>query len=147
MVPTGWKDDAATGVLTAPNGIVVVKGFRDWVLAHDWAANNTPLDAEQVVTSGSIEPGNAAIGPGSRQDFRFSSLGWTEKTNVYVIASGQDLVALTKSLGAANVQIKALEQQLAAALAQAATAKPDPNAAAALAALRQLKTALDAAAN
>ena len=81
--PTGWKDDGKT--LIAPNGIPVVHGFRDYVLAHIWDANNFPLAPEQVISSGSIEPGNAAIGPGSRQDFRLSSLGWTTTRNVYVI--------------------------------------------------------------
>ncbi len=75
-VPTGWKDDGKT--LIAPNGIPVVHGFRDYVLGHSWDANSFPLAPEQVVSGGSIEPGNAAIGPGSRQDFRLSSLGWTQ---------------------------------------------------------------------
>lgn len=117
-IPTGWHDDGT--VLTASNGIAVVKGFRDWVLAHTWDANNTPLAAEQAITSGSIEPGNAAMGPGSRQDFRFTSLGWTTKTGVYQIAVGQDLVALLAQqaallaqVSAANSQIGSLQQQLA----------------------------------
>lgn len=59
-VPTGWKDDGKT--LIAPNGIPVVHGFRDWILSHSstrpsWDANNYPLAPEQVVNSGSIEPG------------------------------------------------------------------------------------------
>ena len=67
-IPTGWKDDGKT--LIAPNGIPVVHGFRDYVLGQKWVVDNYPLAPEQVVSSGSIEPGNAAIGPGSRQDFR-----------------------------------------------------------------------------
>jgi hypothetical protein len=117
-IPTGWRDDGTT--LTAPNGIGVVKGFRDWVLSHAWDANNTPLAVERAITSGSIEPGNASIGPGSRQDFRLGSLGWTTKTGVYVIAVGQDLVALAQQNAAllaqvatANSQIGSLQQQLA----------------------------------
>ncbi len=34
MVPTGWHD--ANNILTAPNGVVVVRGFRDYVLNHNW---------------------------------------------------------------------------------------------------------------
>ncbi len=61
-IPTGWKDDGKT--LVAPNGVPVVHGFRDYIMARSWAANNTPLAAEQSITSGSIEPGNAAVGCG-----------------------------------------------------------------------------------
>lgn len=107
-VPSGWKDDGKT--LTAPNGVVVVQGFRDWVLAHAWDAKNTPLAKEAVISSGSIEPGNAAVGPGSRQDFRFGSLGWTQAWNVYEIAVGQDIVALEKSLAAALAMVEDLKQ-------------------------------------
>ena len=112
-IPTGWKDDGTT--LTAPNGIAVISGFRGWILGHSWDAGNVPLAHEQAITSGSIEPGNAAMGPGSRQDFRFSSLGWTTSTGVYVIAVGQDIVALERQLAAANAQVLTLAQQLAAA--------------------------------
>src|SRR4029078_354549 len=31
-IPTGWKDDGKT--LVAPNGVPVVMGFREYVLAH-----------------------------------------------------------------------------------------------------------------
>jgi len=97
------------------------------VLARNWDANNLPLAGEQVIRSGSIEPGNASIGPGSRQDFRLTSLGWTESRNVYVIYVGQD--------------IRALEQQLANAPAPA-PAPADPKATEALAALVELAKAI-----
>ncbi len=150
-IPTGWHDDGAT--LTASNGVQVVHGFREWVLAHPWDAGNTPMAAERIITTGSIEPGNASMGPGSRQDFRFSSLGWTAKTNVYQIATGQDIVALANQLVELQMQltsahtgldnadaaIASLKQQLAAA--QAAP-KADPVAAACLAAMQAFKAAL-----
>src|SRR5258708_21451598 len=44
MGPTGWHDDGTT--LTAPNGVKVVHGFRDYVLAHNWDAANEPVMAE-----------------------------------------------------------------------------------------------------
>lgn len=137
MVPSGWHDDGKT--LVAPNGVAVVQGFRTWVLAHSWDAQNTPLKAEQVVSSGSIEPGNASIGPGSRQDFRFCSLGWTTKSNVYVIATGQDLLAIEGQLALAAKQIEALKAQLAAV---PAPQPPDPKAQAALAALLALASGI-----
>ena len=140
-VPEGWKDDGKT--LVAPNGIPVVQGFREYVLAQNWDAHNWPVAPEQVVTSGSIEPGNASIGPGSRQDFRVTSLGWTEARNVYVIYVGQDVQALTHQLAAANAHVAQLEaqvQQLQSQLQQ--QAPPDPKATESLAALVELAKAL-----
>jgi hypothetical protein len=138
-IPAGWKDDGKT--LVAPNGVPVVKGFRDYVLSHTWDANNWPLAAEQVVSSGSIEPGNVAIGSGSRQDFRLTSLGWTESRNVYVIYVGQDIRALTAQLAAANAHVAQLEVQLASTPAPAPP-PADPKATEALAALVELAKAL-----
>jgi hypothetical protein len=140
-VPTGWKDDGKT--LVAPNGVPVVMGFREYVLGHSWDANNWPLAAEQVVSSGSIEPGNVSIGPGSRQDFRLTSLGWTETRNVYVIYVGQDIRALEQQLAAANAHVTQLEQQLANQPAPAPVeTPPDPKAVEALHALIELAKAL-----
>lgn len=140
-IPTGWKDDGKT--LVAPNGVPVVMGFREYVLAHTWDANNWPLAAEQVISGGSIEPGNAAIGPGSRQEFRLTSLGWTQSRNVYVIYVGQDIRALEQQLTAANTHVTQLEAQLASTSAPAPVeTPPDPKATEALAALVELAKAL-----
>jgi hypothetical protein len=142
-IPQGWKDDGKT--LVAPNGVPVVRGFREWVMAHSWDANNTPLKAEQAIQSGSIEPGNATMGPGSRQDFRFTSLGWTTRTGVYEIAVGQDIVALEAQLAAALTHVTQLEQQLQNQPAPVPTpveTPPDPKAVEALAAVMELAKAL-----
>lgn len=155
-IPTGWRDDGTT--LTAPNGVGVVRGFREWVLSHSWDTNNTPLAAERVIASGSIEPGNPAMGPGSRQDFRFASLGWTQATGVYVIAVGQDIVALEQQLATANAEIESRRKQVAdltaligplntqiadlqQQLADAQTHVGDPKAAALVAAIRAVVAA------
>jgi hypothetical protein len=139
-IPQGWKDDGKT--LVAPNGAPVVRGFREWVLAHGWDANNTPLKAEQSITAGSIEPGNAAMGPGSRQDFRFKSLGWTTRTGVYEIAVGQDIVALEAQLAAALTHVSALEAQVQRLQNQPSPPPPNPKAVEALAAVLELAKAL-----
>ncbi|HET9980019.1 MAG TPA: hypothetical protein VFQ32_06235 [Ktedonobacterales bacterium] len=144
IVPSGWKDDGKT--LVAPNGVPIIRGFRDYVLSYaggGWEANNWPLKPEQSIAEGSIEPGNASIGPGSRQDFRYRSLGWTAARNVYVIYSGQDLLALESQLAAANQHISQLEEQLKQLQNQ--TPPPptaDAKAAEAMAALVELARAL-----
>ena len=140
VIPSGWKDDGKT--LVAPNGVPVVRGFRDYIMARSWDAKNWPLAAEQVVSSGSIEPGNAAIGPGSRQDFRLTSLGWTQARNVYVIYVGQDIRALEQQLAAANAHVAQLEQQLQSQPAPTQT-PPDPKATEALNAVLELAKALN----
>lgn len=104
-VPTGWHDDGTT--LTAPNSVAVTQGFRDYVLAHSWNATDTPFKPEY------------ASGAGTRQDFRYSSLAWTQATNVTEIPIGDELVA-------AKAQIATLNAQIAALLAQEGTAPTPP---------------------
>lgn len=106
-VPTGWSDDGTT--LVAPNKVPVVKGFRARVLTGPWDARDWPLAAEYG--SDSIEPGNPAIGAGTRQDFRMTSLGWTESRGVYRIWTGQDLRALSAQVADLERQLAALKRQ------------------------------------
>lgn len=136
-IPNGWSDDGKT--LTAPNGVTVVRGFRDYVLAYSggWNQNNWPLNAEFYTSS--IEPGNAKIGPGSRQDFRMCSLGITHDEQkgtwgqVYNIWIGQDILAYRAQLSSA---------QKAASDAQAAEAQAERERDAAQAAEVQAKSQL-----
>ncbi len=125
-IPNNWHDDGAT--LTAPNGVPVVKGFRDWVLTHPWSADDWPLAPEAGLPS--VEPGNPSIGAGTRQDFRMTSLGWTPTRGVYRIWTGQDLLALQSELTTARSQLSSLQSQLASVH----SADPDVQAIKALAA-------------
>lgn len=122
-IPAGWKDDGTT--LTAPNGIVVVKGFRDWILNKPWDSADYPLDAEHVITSGSIEPGNPSIGPGSRQDFRMTSLGWTSAKGVYSIWTGQDILALQAQVKSIQADVTLLTTQVSSLAATVAKLQKD----------------------
>jgi hypothetical protein len=145
IVPSGWKDDGKT--LVAPNGVPVIKGFRDYVLGYPggWEAANWPLAAEQhIIAPESIEPGNSAIGPGARQDFRWRSLGWTATRPAYVIWTGQDIRALEQQLAAAHQHVAQLEAQVQTLQNQPAPAPvpADPKATEALAALVELAKAL-----
>jgi hypothetical protein len=108
-VPKGWTDDGTT--LKAPDGTPVIKGFRNYILANVWNPDDYPLAGE--FASDSIEPGNAEIGAGSRQDFRLSSLGWTTKLGVYRVWLGQDVVAQRKTIAAQSAKLDAVRKAVA----------------------------------
>lgn len=94
------------------------------------------------------------MGRDSRQDFRFSSLGCQQHSDgswgaVYVIAVGQDILALETQLAAALQHVSALEAQVTQLQHQPAPVPvvtppdpPDPKAVEALAALVELAKAL-----
>jgi N-acetyl-anhydromuramyl-L-alanine amidase AmpD len=117
-VPNGWHDDGKT--LTAPNGVYVTDGFRQWVLAHSWDAGNLPLMNASALTP--VEQGNPSLGSGTVQPFRLCVLAWTQAKGVYVMWVGQEYVALHQvlhkaltDLNASQAQVKALQAQLLAA--------------------------------
>ncbi len=89
-VPDGWKDNGS--ILTAPNGMLVRDGFRNYVLANDWDQNDWPLEREHAQNP--LEIGNATLGGGTQQVFRFSMLGWTARTGVIREYIGKELLAL-----------------------------------------------------
>jgi N-acetyl-anhydromuramyl-L-alanine amidase AmpD len=114
-VPQGWKDDGK--VLTAPNGVYVTDGFRQWVLTHTWDAGNLPLMNASALTP--VEQGNPGLGGGTVQPFRLCVLAWTQARGVYVMWVGQEYVALHQvlhkaltDLNASQAQVKALQAQL-----------------------------------
>jgi hypothetical protein len=88
-VPIGWTDDGTT--LKAPNGMVVVKGFRARVL-EGWDATNVPLENERAVAQ--VEHANPAVGGGSIQTFVNCRLGWTATKGVYMVPAGAELMFL-----------------------------------------------------
>ncbi len=118
MIPTGWHDDGRT--LTAPNGVGVVLGFRQFVLSHNWDAGNVPLAPEQGVQL--LEASNPGLGGGDQQVFRWSMLGYTQQRGVFMEWIGQELRVvrqqaityrdLSKQLQA---EVDSLKQQLATA--------------------------------
>ncbi|GEM_PF-2014530 len=106
--PVGWSDDGQ--ILTAPNGVPVVGGFREWVLTHAWESQNWPLTAARQMDA--IEWGYPSSGPGARQDFRIVSLGQPTGQDVYQIWVGQDIVALAQQLSDCKAQIAQMKQEL-----------------------------------
>ena len=109
-VPTSWKDDGKT--LTAPNGHVVVLGFRDHILSRSWPSDNVPLESERHVTS--LEWQNPGLGAGERQVFQRTALRWSAATGVQEITLGPELLAVESRLAAAGQQLADLEKQLSA---------------------------------
>ena len=90
--PRGWSDDGKT--LKGPNGVPVVKGFRDYILANAWDPGNWPLQPEEGRNP--LELSNPALGAGTQQIFRLSALEWTPTRGAFVAWIGQELLALRK---------------------------------------------------
>jgi|SRR5271157_2528783 len=89
MVPQGWSDDGKT--LTAPNGVKVVLGFRDFVLGNNWGSDDWPLRPEYAVNP--VEQSNPSEGEGEAQEFRMSRLIYIKATNKVVKSwIGQELI-------------------------------------------------------
>jgi hypothetical protein len=106
--PQGWHDDGAT--LTAPNGIKVVRGFRSYILAHDWDSGNVPLVAEFGTSQ--LEASNTSLGAGVQQIFRWSMLGYTVSRGVFLEWIGQELIFARSQVTKYYTQVASLQTQL-----------------------------------
>lgn len=119
-VPTNWKDDGKT--LTAPNGVAVVRGFRDHVLNNNWQPNNVPLEPEEAANP--VEEGfTQNPSGGTRQLFNDCELGWTTARGVYEVGIGNELRFVRADRDKAKAEIVTLRQQLAIANTQITTLK------------------------
>src|SRR5260221_3146278 len=117
--PAGWKDDGTT--LTAPNGVKVVHGFRDYVLAHNWDPANWPMAAE--FSTGQLEASNASLGSGSQQVFRYAMLGWSQSRGVFFEWCGQELAYCRQQVQKYAAQISLDTSQIAQLKAELAAAQ------------------------
>ena len=108
-IPTAWQDD---GKRLKPQGCSfdVVLGFRDYILQHDWSPENWPLEDEQHLPQ--LELSNPALGAGSRQRFRLSTLEWTSARGVFEGWPGQELQALDHLAFQRLSEITNLKQQV-----------------------------------
>lgn len=104
-IPTGWTDDGTT--LTAPNKIVVVRGFRDFVLNNSWDTSDWPLVPEYAANP--VEQSNPSIGAGTAQDFRMSRLGYTATKGVYKTWIGQEMEWYVKQYTALQAEVAVLQ--------------------------------------
>ncbi len=96
--PQGWHDDGV--ILTAPNKIPVVRGFREYVLTHSWDAGNWPLEAEHGQTP--LEQSNPSLGGGTQQIFRWTVLEYTSSRGVFVAWCGQEMLWMRAKLSASK---------------------------------------------
>jgi len=111
-VPTGWSDNATSKILTAPNGISVILGFRDHILADpNWDPANWPLEPEQHLDL--LEQSNTSLGGGQAQMFRWKRLEYTEKMGVFEGWLGQELLWYQKQYAAMTAEIAQLKALLA----------------------------------
>jgi hypothetical protein len=93
--PTGWSDNGTT--LIASNGVPITLGFRDFVRnSNGWNPANVPLRPAE--SRNPIMLSNTLLGAGTRQVFRDCVLGWTPATNVFLLPSGQELLAVEQAL-------------------------------------------------
>lgn len=119
-VPSGWIDSAGgdaannTGVLTAPNRIPVIHGFRVFILNHaGWNPADVPYGPEYAASP--VEAGNPSAGAGSRQDFLYSSLGCIHNLTTgvwgtpYFIPLGRELQTALKGWHALQTQVASLQ--------------------------------------
>lgn len=140
-IPTNWKDDGTT--LTAPNGVVVVKGFRDHILATSWDSGNVPQEPEYHADQVLLH--NASVGAGQRQCFRDSLLWYTPTKGVVEERQmGSELDAAYKLIAQQQAEIAALKAAPAptpdtTALVSAINAIPDAIASAVANALIEAK--------
>jgi hypothetical protein len=128
----GWHDDGTT--LVAPNSVPIVRGFRGYILAHNWNPDNWPLAPEYGTPQ--LEGSNQALGGGTQQVFRWTMLGWTEAHGVFEEWTGQELLYLSKKVADYYKQIQDLQKQLQGGQPVPPT---DPLASQALVDIRQVK--------
>lgn len=114
IIPHGWTDDGK--ILTAPNGVKVLAGFRQHVL-QGWSPLNIPLQGEEGRDP--VEESNPGLGKGTQQIFEWTTLEWTVARGVFEAWTGQELLKVRKERDALrttpappNLQIKALEQEV-----------------------------------
>src|SRR5260221_195742 len=117
--PVGWTDNGTT--LTAPNGVKVVHGFRDYVLAHNWDAANEPVAAEFGTSL--LESSNPSLGGGTQQLFNWTMLGWNAARGVFFEWGVRELAFCRQQVQSKATQIQQLDAQIAQLKAELAAAQ------------------------
>lgn len=113
-IPAGWKDDGTT--LTAPNGIPVTHGFRDFVLNHSWDSSNLPLEPETARDP--LEMSNPTLGAGSSQTFRLCILEHTSAQGTFIGWIGQEMQTSRQALAAQQAKLVDVQNAYNAVVAE-----------------------------
>lgn len=164
MTPDGWTDDGT--ILTAPNGIKINTGMRDYILNKypqwigAWPRENVPLGPEYQCDV--VDTSQPDLGGGTRIDFLYWSLIWSRSKNAIGLARvGSEMAALkvqpaapdASALQQAQSQLAAEQQQVVKltaqvqqlqALLQQAPGTVPPGANEAIAAMKAIGAALAA---
>lgn len=116
MVPAGWKDDGST--LTAPNGVEVKLGFRNYILNFPggWNAGDVPLAPE--FHADPLEYSNPTLGAGQKLCTKQHTLEWTQARGVFEAWQGQEVYALRQDFLAAQSNLASVQAQLTQVQAQ-----------------------------
>lgn len=107
QVPAGWRDDGKTLFAPPADGrpeVGVILGFREYILNHTWSPDNLPLGPEYHVAH--VNEYDNTSPAGQVQLFKYSKLGYDDKSGVRLMPLGGDLVYLL-------VQRDGLVQQIA----------------------------------
>jgi len=119
-IPQNWHDTGS--VLTAPNGIPVVLGFRDYILSHPWDAANVPLSKEQGTDR--VEESHPELGKGTEQLFMYIGLYYTLATGVQLMHLGEELAKTRQQAASLYADNQTLRAQLTALQTGAPIADP-----------------------
>lgn len=111
-IPDGWTD--SNGTLKAPNGHIVVKGMRDYIMKNTWDADNWPVEDEQHNVN-PVEMSNPKLGAGNRQRFNKGVLEYTTALGVFPAYVGPEMIAMEKRIHELSTQVTTLQAQLAKA--------------------------------
>jgi hypothetical protein len=109
-VPQGWHYDDQRKILTAPNGTQVTDGFAQWILTHNWAADDLPRMG--AIGLNPVEIGNPSLGGGTVQPFNKTILAWTQKAGVYPMYAGKEYIALYQLLNKTQIDLKSTQSQM-----------------------------------
>lgn len=92
-IPAGWSDNGKD-TLTAPNGVKVVLGFREFILdsKNNWNPDDYPLRPQYHANP--LEHSNPGEGEGDALDCYLTRLGYTREKGVFKTWLGQELVWL-----------------------------------------------------
>lgn len=110
VIPAGWQDNGLPqprGALKAPNGVIVVSGFRDYITnpSTRWDSANVPLALESGRAP--LLDSNPGYGRGTWQPFLRGVLLWTAQHGVVEMNIGPEIVCARQRLAQLELELEA----------------------------------------